>query len=37
MKVSNPASGPPNSIVVVFYQASAIDEKDDVSCHGNAT
>ena len=37
MPVSNLASSPPSLFVVVFYQASAIAEKDEVSCHGNAT
>ena len=37
IKVSNPASDPPSPFVAVFYQASAIAEEDEVSCHGNAT
>ena len=37
INVSNPASGPLSPFVAVFYQASAIAEKDEVSCHGNAT
>ena len=36
IQVSNPASGPPSPFVAVFYQASAIAEKAEVSCHGNA-
>ena len=27
----------PSFFVAVFHQASAIVEKDEVSCHGNAT
>ena len=37
IQVSNPASSPPIFFVAVVYQASAIAEKDEVSCHGNAT
>ena len=37
IQVSNLASSPPSLFVAVLYQASAIAEKDDVSCHGNAT
>ena len=37
IQVSNPASSHPSLFVAVFYQASAIAEKDEVSCHGNAT
>ena len=37
IQVSNPESGPPSPFVAVFYQASAIAEKDEVSCHGDAT
>ena len=37
IQVSNPPSSPPRLFVAVFYQASAIAEKDEVSCHGNAT
>ena len=37
IQISNPASGPPSPFVTVFYLASAIAEKDEVSCHGNTT
>ena len=37
IQVSNPASNPPSLFVEVFYQASAIAEKDEVPCYGNAT
>ena len=37
IKLSNAASGPPSPFVAVSYQALAIAEKDEVSCHGNAT
>ena len=37
IQVSNPASSPPSLFVAVFYQASAIAEKDEVPCYGNAT
>ena len=37
IQVSNPVSGLPSFFVAVFYQASSIAEKDEVSCHGNAT
>ena len=37
IKVSNAASGPPSPFAAVFYQALAIAEKDEVSCHGIAT
>ena len=37
IQVSNPASSPPSLFVAVFYQASVIAEKDEVSCHGNTT
>ena len=36
-KVSNPANGHPSLFAAVFYQASAIAEKNKVSYHGNAT
>ena len=36
MQVSNPVSGSPSPFVAVFYQASAIAAKDEVSCHGKA-
>ena len=35
--VSNSPSGPPSPFVGVFYQASAITEKDELSYYGNAT
>ena len=37
IQVSNPASDSPSLFVAVFYQASAIAEKDEASCHRNAT
>ena len=37
IKVSNPATDPPSPFVAVFHQTSAIAEKDEVSCYGNAT
>ena len=37
IQISNPASNPASLFVAVFYQASAIAEKDEVSCHGDAT
>ena len=36
MQVSNPVTGSPSTFVPVFYQVSAIAEKDEVSCHGKA-
>ena len=37
LPVSNSASGPPSPFVAVFYQASAIAEKDKLSCHRYTT
>ena len=37
IQVSYPASSPPSLFVAVFYQASAIAEKEEVSCNGNGT
>ena len=37
IKASVPASDTPSPFVAVFYQAWAIIEKDDASCHGHAT
>ena len=37
IQVSNPASGLPSPFAAVCYQASAVAEKDKVSCHWNAT
>ena len=35
IKVSNPASDPPSPFVAVFYQVSAISEKEEVSCQNS--
>ena len=37
IQVLNPVSGPPSPFVTVFYLASAIAEKDEISCHENTT
>ena len=37
IQVLNAARGLPSLFVTVCYQASAIAEKDEVSCHGNVT
>ena len=37
IQVSNQASSLLSHFVAVFYQASAIAEKDEVSCHGNVS